>query len=886
LANTTGRVRAIQLQYTEADKTIAPLFQPTWTWPQIPAGGVGGKREKSEKARNWRPDLRRLIFENIASEDVIVLVGTAFGGTATGLYWSIAEFLADELSRKIEKSPGGFFDRVAILGFVMLPQPITNPHYPIASNVCDFFRELQLTHWRRRLSQLSATAGNGVFRVPCYAHDDPDLAGRLPLYDGTGARKNQGVGDSYLPMTTLYMMPSPEGGAEEQSKAQILLAEQLFAVFYLGVQRRFHAMAIDRHSHVVEGSFQTEDPSFGGLNMVVYKSGRSLSIKKWFDREIAEACSVFGRDVNAGDAIKRNIVAIFRRHVYQNGTVGGEGTNLLALRDAKASVLTDKKFTVFLEKLTNLAADAQKEANGFSPGSRDFKALMKAVLSDEGARRGWISKINAHTLREAYQEFAADHARAVSSADDALNRMVSDVRIADAKLKSRPFSIPVLVLGKKEAVMKEILNGFSAAFDNALDALVQGARRKKTPITLPADFERDLQSFFGRVSSLAQTLGSGGAIQTGEPYIIDGIATGDWRLPSDWGWNAEPFMASALAAALDGNIAFRDGYIDDMRDDSVEELNRLLQNPAHTDPFTNAAVNLSIQRAKTFSNAFKLTTIDDPERTPHSSHFCISPPGSVPADDANFTCGFVHDAAKLDIGLTFKNLALGERFFKDGSAVRHLDNEEYARARMLQEGKNTDDEVRIQGIWLGTERADFTLQEVLNKVFPLANTKETLMANAQKVTESVVEPRRLFTLKEMVCVGVFLQALEFKANAAWTNGLAEGKRLTLSAERDSIHRAFPPIGLQHAGFVTSDTGLRLASIDAVWFSSFLAWMNEKTGASAFKQVFGPELAPLTHLDVLERNILTQGSLSITQTVKNAIDALQAAIAHALQVSIQ
>jgi len=888
LAKTVGRVRAIQLQYTHEDKTIAPLFQPDWTWPQIPANGVGGDRSKSEKARNWRAELRRLVFGSIAADDVIVVVGTAFGGTATGLYWAISEFLADELSRKIEKSPGGFFERVALIGFVMLPQPITNIKYPIASNVCDFFRELQLTHWRRRLSQLSATAGNGVFKVPCYVHDDPDLAGRLPLYGGAGARQNQGVGDSYLPMTTLYLMPSPEGGEGGQSTAQILLAEQLFAVFYLGVQREFHAMAVDRHSNGVEGSFLTEDPSFGGLNMVVYKSGRSLSIKKWFDREIVDACSVFGKDVTAGDAIKRNLVAIFKRHVYQNGTVGGEGENLRALRDAKATVLSDGRFTVFLGNLTTLAADAQREANGFVPSGRDFKALMNAILLDEGARRGWISKINAHTLREAYQEFAADHARGVSSADDALNRMVADARIADAKLKARLCSLPVRALGKREAVKKEILNGFSTAFDSALDALVNGARCKKTPITPPAEFDRDLQAFVGRVSSLAHTLGAGGAVQTGEPYIIEGIATGDWRLPSDWGWNAEPFMATALAAALDGNIAFRDGYIEDRRDDSVEELNRLLQNPAHPDPFANAAVNLSFKKAKTFSHAFKLASIDDPNGSPHSSHFCISPSGSVPSDDADFTCCFVQDAAKLDIGLTFMDLPLGERFFKNGSAVHHLAKGEYAEARMLQQGRRADDDVRIQGIWLGTERADFTLQEVLKNVFPLPNTKETLMANAHKVTEGVVVPRRLYTLKEMVCVGTLLQALEVRANAAWRGGLADGKRLSLLADRGGSRREFASIGLTASGFVTTanGSGLRLLSIDAVWFSAFLAWINEKTGPSAFKQVFGPELAPLNQLDVLERNILTQGSLCITQDTKYAIDALHVAIAGSLQVTIQ
>lgn len=885
LANATGRVRAIQLQYTDEDNAIAPLFQAGWTWPQIPANGVGGDRSKSEKARNWRTELRDLVFKDISADDVIVVVGTAFGGTATGLYWAIGEFLADELSRKIESSPGDSFDRVAIIGFVMLPQPITSPNYPIASNLCDFFRELQLTHWRRRLSQLSASSGNGVFRVPCYAHEDLDLAGRLPLYSGAGARQNQGVGDSYLPMTTLYLLPSPEGGEGGQSIAQILLTEQLFAVFYLGVQREFHAMAIDRHSNRVADSFSTEDPSFGGLNMVVYKSGRSRSITKWFDRTIADACYSFGKAVTAGEAIRQNLVSVFRRHIYQNGAITSEGTNLVALRTAKSVVLTDCKFTAFLSTLTTLVPDIQAEAAGFISNGNDFQKLIHAVLEDRGARRGWLSKINAHTLREAYQEFAADHARTIASADDARNRMVADVRIAEAKLKSRLSSLPVLALDKHSAVKNEILAAFSTAFDNALDALVTSARCRQTPITSLSDFDRDLQALCGRVSALAQTLQSGSAVPTGEPYVIEGTATVDWRLPPEWGWSGEPFMATALAAALDANIASRDALIEDRRDASVEALNSLFQNPAHPDPFVNAAVNLSYRNAKTFSHAFKLGKIDDPTGSPHSSHFCISPPGSVPTDDASFTCGFARDAATLDIGLTFKDLPLGRRFFESGSAVHHLAKGEYAEARMLQRGKTSEKEVRIQGIWLGTERRDFTLQEVLKNVFPLANTKEILMANAHQLTESVLVPRRLFTLKEMVCVGVLLQALEFRVNEVWKGGLADGKRLTLSIERSGYSHAFQSIGLTHAGFVSIDSRLRLMSIDAGWFSSFLNWLKDRSSPSAFRKVFGPEIALLTELDLLERNILTQGRLSIAQSVKDAIDSLHSALGSSMKVSI-
>lgn len=886
LSNTTGRVRAIQLEYTDADNIIAPLFQPGWTWPQMPANGVGGDRAKSEKARNWRLQLRSLVFDNIGNDDVIVLVGTAFGGTSTGLYWSVAEFLADELSRKIELAPKQTYERVALIGFVMLPQPITNVKYPIAANICDFFRELQLTHWRRRLSQLSTSAGNGVFRVPCYVHDDPNLDGRLPLYYGAGARQHQGVGDSFLPMSTLYIMPTPEGGVGGQSMAQMLLAEQLFAVFYLGVQREFHAMAVDRHSHGVEGSLQVEDLSFGGLNMVVYKSGRSQSIKKWFDREVVDACVAFGKNVNAGDAIKRNIVATFKRHIYQNGSVSGEGTNLSDLKAAKARLLTDYKFERFLETLTALAPDVQREANGFVARRYDFKALMRAVLSDESMHRGWISKINAHTLLEAYQEFATDHARAASAEGDALNRMVTNVRIAASKLEMRMRSIPALAFGMQDAVKKEILDGFSVAFDNALDDLVHGARCKATPIIPPATFEHDLNAFVERVSALSQTLRGGGVVQTGEPYVIEGNSINDWSLPATWGWAGEPFMVTVLVASLDENIAARDVYIEDKRDDSIEELNRLLQDPAHVDPFVNAAVNLSPKKAMTFSQAFKLQEIDKINTTPHSSHFCISPSGSVPPNDANFTCSVVEK--DLDLGMTFINLPLGQRFFQNGSAVHHLEKPEYAEARMLQQGKITPAEVRIQGIWIGTERTDFTLQEVLHNVFPLPLTKEALMANSQELVGSTQVPRRLFTLKHMVCVGIFLQALEVKANAAWKGGLVDNRSFTLSVERDGVRHAFPSIRLNDVGFVctANGNGLMLASIDAKWFSRVLAWMNEKTSESAFKSVFGAELGPLTQLDVLERNILTQGRLSITPDEKKAIDALRDAIACALQVTIQ
>ena len=901
LQKSTGRVRALRLKYTDQDIAVAPKFKSTWIWPRVPTNGVGGERDKAEKARNWQSELRTAVFSNLQEKDIVVLVGTAFGGTATGLYWSIAEFLADELSRKIEAMPQVNFDTVVLAGFVLLPDTTVNPQYFIGENICDFFRELQVTHWRRRLQQYYSVVSSekGVtqdavgFKVPVYCHADAMNTSQIPLYPGvagTGKRANQGVGDSYLPMSTLYFVPTPEGSRRHE-RAQILLAEQMFAVFYLGVQREFRAMAVDRFAKTCGGRLDVEDPSFGGLELLVYKSGRSLSLRKWFNREITEACAAFLEDVSK-PIIRDNILACFKEHFYQDSACM-ERVNLTALREAKDRVLVDGRFDEFIANLPEYVENVVRDTSGFpSAGRRDFNAFMTALLLSPDIKR-WGLEINFRTISDAYEQFCENHIRQAGAIDDSKKRLITSVQTASKKFRQRLSAPQARALNKMDSVRKEILDGFSKAFDKALEDLVSATRAKKTDIISSSEFSRDLREFHQRVQRIDGVIKDDTVGKTAYPHVVEGVAIETFRLSPDWGWGGEPFMSILLNAAVELNDASRDVYIEEKRIESVIELNRLLEDPrqSHIDPFGNTSVNIELQDAtgrhpEPFSHAFRLQTIDDPNRSPHSSHFAIAPIGSVPKS-CPITCDYVKNT--LQLGLTFPDLPLGQPFFDNtGSAVRHLSQANYATARLLQEGCIDNNTVRIQGIWLGTERANFSLQDVLTRVYPREDVRNDWEGNAYRLTGGAVAARRLMSLREMIILGVVLQATEAKAQAIWQGGMPEKMNIALEFKGmdGDARKSFGLFNLVSVGFTANGVdSIKLNSISCDLMSLLFDWIRDTGGVTGFSSLYAAVVKPLDIFDDLEHRILTRGRLRIEKTETDIIETLGRILRQSLNVTL-
>lgn len=177
----------------------------------IAPNGVAGKRIASWSSLSWKND-RRFADElkNLACDDAVVLMGSAFGGTSTGSYWNIAQWINRKLR---EVRPDGALP--PFFGFVTLPNPnFRDPAgYPWHKNCVSFLQEMQYLNLEIRLrNHMSVRPFR--FLSPDYVRlGDNQLAsgqtetGRVPLYE-----KRMSQDHSNFPMDLLFLVDS-EGDA-------------------------------------------------------------------------------------------------------------------------------------------------------------------------------------------------------------------------------------------------------------------------------------------------------------------------------------------------------------------------------------------------------------------------------------------------------------------------------------------------------------------------------------------------------------------------------------------------------------------------------------------------------------------------------------------------
>ena len=211
------KIKGYELQI-EASDAVTMKFQPAWTWRQIGIGGVGGDRRKARKAaaffRNTWENPGLNLNANLQSDDQIFVVGSAFGGTSGGMFVNVCQYLDYIINEK--RQADNQYSGVLVHGFLLMPAANRNPNYSIASNMIDMFRNLQIASWQRRLE----TTRPG-FKVPTLIQYQD---GFFNLHK-PGNLDDYGIRGSSLPMSTLYLIPTPE----EQTCTLAVYAEALFA---------------------------------------------------------------------------------------------------------------------------------------------------------------------------------------------------------------------------------------------------------------------------------------------------------------------------------------------------------------------------------------------------------------------------------------------------------------------------------------------------------------------------------------------------------------------------------------------------------------------------------------------------------------------------------
>ncbi|MCL1920126.1 MAG: hypothetical protein FWG50_03465 [Kiritimatiellaeota bacterium] len=878
LKRSHGNVHSVDIEIGGDDIRDGEVIQHRWEEIRtIPAGGVGGLREVAEKARNWREKLYTLVFNELRSDDMIVLLGTAFGGTASGSYWGVAEFIAAELAKKIcetsEANANGAVDspykNVVLLGFAILPRTARNASYHIGPNVCDFMRELQLTHWRRRLQrhfQNNDDTDWGQFKVPVYSHSGREKC--FPLYCGG----TEGVDDTFMPMTTLYFIPSPDSG--NSSLPEALLCETVFAVCYLGVQEAFHTAAIDRFRDP-RGSHKHEDKPFGGLHMIVYQSGRTKSLRAWFNNGVIKAGGGFLDDVPKPQIVP-GILEAFRSFFCPRHTLAEamKDANFKALTDAKGKVCNDGKFADFQNTLPGIAQIFTDGAKGF-PANKCFKEFM-AYLVAKKYTENWFPLLNANSILKAYEGFRGEFEQLRAQASTLVHEMTSISEKAASALAKRSSARQSVWLGKVREVQSEIISTFSRVFDKKADDFQHAVRCSKTQLWAQGENDRFLQElvlFCTRIKKVNESLSKDSGGENAYPHIVGGIIV-PCEMPSAWKWeNADSFARTVLQASLEQNDNDRDNYLNERRQSGIDKLNSLLESNDY-DPFRGATVNLNPSsgsgiQPKPFGEKFSSMNREAVALNPPKwlNSFAIVTGNAVTAD-CQMKNAYVSD--NLGFNAFTDMTPSGNRFFDAaGDAKAHLSKTEFANPQL-----ETTLTSSIQGIWLGTHNSGLSFREILKVV---ESRWQDWELESTKLNDGAKWPRRIFTLREMVFTGAVMHAVETALRRAWVTALPHNITFTVRFKREDADVSFGP-------FPALDTGLtlaeqpkpRLSSISGVFLRQLLNWIRDKN-TSGFGRMFRTEISTIApSLDEIDSYVLTKGRLSLTEAELNGITTLMAA----------
>ena len=103
------RIHTVQLTLSSSspEKKVVTCFEPDWkNMGGITASGVGGDRRLSFTTLNWTGFWDDIGLDKLLTKgDRVILLGTAFGGTSTGIFWNIAEIIQMRVASKIESLP-------------------------------------------------------------------------------------------------------------------------------------------------------------------------------------------------------------------------------------------------------------------------------------------------------------------------------------------------------------------------------------------------------------------------------------------------------------------------------------------------------------------------------------------------------------------------------------------------------------------------------------------------------------------------------------------------------------------------------------------------------------------------------------------------------------
>lgn len=846
------RIHAVQLtmQNDSPEKSVVTKFDPEWkNMGGITASGVGGDRRLSFTTLNWTSFWDDIGIDKLLSKgDRVILLGSAFGGTSTGIFWNIAEFIQMRIRSKIAS---GTLGEIQFFGMLLLPEknPQNTATYPLSRNLCAFLKDMQLVEWRQILEQKMTV--NRSFITPVYSAWDK-RSEKLPVFTTDRYRCAEA---SNLPMEMLFMLPTPENS---QGQTKLYFTELAFTLFYLNLSSKIVSTTIDSF----KTKFDPEEICFGGFNVIVARSASNAVLKARYYDLLQQNWNVFWKgDVPDSDDFVDHVCSIISNVATKNDAVSA--ANLQAALEKINNEIASSNISVlsreFPEKLEELAKTSCDTAPYVW---LSIENLLKEVYADVCASGLTMMPLSA--IAKAYQrEYDSMMSRA-ENADNILENVATQLRKAVKLQKERSNSKIARFVNGVDGTKAEITVKAKEYLYNAVAEYVDAHRAAATIKSMPAPIDIDelrATPHLSKIAILMENIIK--SALTSQKTKLKGFVFEDVNneLHLDVSAPGINFTQMCLEAIISEDESALMSVIKNYESKGIDILRGQADDLKENNPLKQLHTKIPVNELNSYSaDVFKM---EYPGKG--HLHFC-------------YTCGLRNNIdwptwadLKGDLGFTSFGRFPGAgadnaKAVLDDTIQGPGDNSWFTDNHTAGIFKN------IQGVWLGTLDLNKKLGEILKSAFRGAPVDEW-EATAWQAEElyGATKPR-LMTLRDMVYMGIVLGAIEKKVKDI--SGLTEASfnhvkvNVKIQTKSGNCILACPNASPTDLGFSIK---LKMTEVRLEWIQALLQWFADRD--NGFNRDFNLDSHSLDGKLLFERQCINNIQMQVPADYLQDMEAL-------------
>lgn len=857
----------LALSSDSPEQKFTQLFQDSWNNLSIGPSGVGGDRRRSFAALGWTGFWDQAHLHETNRDDVFILMGSAFGGTSTGLFWNVAEFLKKQISAREDALPETMRTTITFHALLLLPEaPGTlNKDYPISGNLCAFLKDTQVLEWRSRLyNHLEG------FKTPAYfAIDSTEKF--LPIWN----KRVFGYSEtSNLPVESLFIVPTSKRG---QSDTFETIAEICMTLFHLGLNDNFtkpgniRSATADRHTKGGEGAANSravEDRPFAGLNMVACRNGRNALLRKRFYDMLNSRWKVYSEgSVPDSDTSISSIVKIIEKIKHGEDMRVEEDRNITDLIEFIKLADIKELDRSLASRLDNISDTSLLNVPYCWKKDDDIlKQILEILQSKEDNPEKEmittnLSNLTIYSLCEGYRRAYDETVRISGLVKNRKNDMIDSLRTAKSKSRIRGESAVAKLTGGADAAKVEVRKQLSDYLEKKIQEFIDACRSKATIEKMPSPVDADtkrkrvlerIRQIQDRIEKNMQNNASGHAefIYEGSSDKADLSKLNESRLS----FSLNEVILEAVNSPDEASI---DEVIKKYEISAVRDLREAAKSFGANNPLNNIITVIPVGTLKPFSSVFALS-----DSNKYHWHFCIES-GNV----ERITWGDVKNTMGLKSFDTFSGSNKENEKFDPSKKMSPQDSNSW---------KYSKDQPGIgeaQGVWLGTLGVDFSIRDIISKAYAGCPLPEWQNEVTRKEDSAGGEKPRLLSLRQMVYLGCVLRALEVSTIKALEGKYDYAKLdIILKTPDGSILLNEKQIKTKDAGFEMYSNTVYLDKIPVKWLGIIMKWIrNQGEGfENAFKLNKPDALGGLLSF---ENRILTDIDMRIPDNIFVKIEKL-------------